>query len=61
MLGDWSKKDTASDIAGQTGIYGFHHGMQTYAFKEDGTAFIGKSGRGRIYFDGNKESFIKYD
>lgn len=53
MLGDWSKKDTASEIAGQTGIYGFHHGMQTYAFKEDGTAFIGKSGRGRIYFDGN--------
>lgn len=53
MLGDWSDTDTASEVASQTGVYGFHHGMQTYAFKEDGTAFIGKSGRGRIYFDGN--------
>jgi hypothetical protein len=25
----------------------------SYAFKEDGTAFIGKDGRGRIMFDGN--------
>jgi hypothetical protein len=30
-----------------------HHGQISYAFKEDGTAFIGKSGRGRIHFDGN--------
>ncbi|MDD7754111.1 MAG: hypothetical protein PUJ51_06340 [Clostridiales bacterium] len=26
----------------------------TYAFKDDGTAFIGKSGKGRISFDGNE-------
>ncbi|MBO7210912.1 MAG: hypothetical protein J6V44_07870 [Methanobrevibacter sp.] len=26
----------------------------TYAFKEDGTAFIGKSGSGRIIFNGTK-------
>jgi hypothetical protein len=26
----------------------------SYALKEDGTAFIGKSGSGRILFDGNK-------
>jgi hypothetical protein len=25
----------------------------SYAFKDDGTVFIGKSGRGRIQFDGN--------
>ena len=25
----------------------------SYAFKEDGTAFIGKAGRGRIELDGN--------
>lgn len=53
MLGDWSSTDTAGDITQQTGVYGFHHGAMTYAFKEDGTAFIGKSGLGRILFDGN--------
>jgi hypothetical protein len=25
----------------------------SYALKDDGTAFLGKDGRGRIYFDGN--------
>lgn len=56
MLGDWSvgKIDGInSEISKQTGVYGFHHGMMSYAFKEDGTAFIGKSGQGRIYFDGD--------
>ena len=37
-----------------TGIYGFHHGATSFGFKDDGTAFIGKSGHGRIQFDGNK-------
>lgn len=36
------------------GIYGFHHGDQSFGFNIEGTAFIGKSGRGRIYFDGNQ-------
>jgi thymidylate synthase len=27
MLGDWSDTDTASEVASQTGVYGFHHGM----------------------------------
>jgi hypothetical protein len=53
MLGDWSTTDTAGDISQQTGVYGFHHGAMSYAFKEDGTAFIGKSGLGRILFNGN--------
>lgn len=53
MIGDWSKTDTAEDITAQTGVYGFHHGAMSFAFKEDGTAFIGKSGFGRIMFDGN--------
>lgn len=55
MIGDWGEKksDTASDIAEQTGVYGFHHGAMSYAFKEDGTGFIGKSGHGRIVFNGN--------
>lgn len=53
MIGDWKGKDAEDSITEQTGVYGFHHGAMSYAFKEDGTAFIGKDGRGRIYIDGN--------
>ena len=35
------------------GIYGFNDGAQSFGFNVDGTGFIGKSGRGRILFDGN--------
>ena len=52
MIGDW--KDAEKSISAMTGVYGFNHGAQSFAFKEDGTAFIGKSGSGRILFDGNK-------
>lgn len=40
------------------GLYGFNKGEEVFGFKEDGTAFIGKSSGGRILFDGN-ESTIK--
>lgn len=53
MIGDWSDTNTEDSIANQTGVYGFHHGAMSYAFKEDGTAFLGKDGRGRIYFNGD--------
>lgn len=53
MLGDWRETNTEGSITEQTGIYGFHYGSQSFAFKEDGTAFIGKNGYGRIIFDGN--------
>lgn len=36
------------------GIYGFHQGEQSFGFNVNGTAFIGKAGRGRICMDGNK-------
>jgi hypothetical protein len=36
------------------GLYGFSDGAQAFGFKEDGTAFIGKSGAGRINFNGEK-------
>ena len=36
------------------GIYGFHEGEQSFGFNSDGTAFLGKSGKGRINFEGNK-------
>lgn len=53
MLGDWGDKDVEGSISKQTGVYGFHHGAMSYAFKEDGTAFIGKSSMARINFDGS--------
>lgn len=54
MIGSWKDTDTAPDIAAKTGIYGFHEGAMSYAWKDDGTGFIGKDGLGRINFDGNK-------
>lgn len=56
MIGDWSVDDVEEEIAQQTGIYGFDHGAMSYAFKEDGTAFIGKSGFARILIDGNEST-----
>ncbi len=57
MLGDWKTiGGTSTDISIQTGVYGFDHGLMSYAFKEDGTAFIGKSGMGRIMFDGTSST-----
>ena len=56
MIGAWGEKktdDTASDITEQTGVYGFHHGAMSYAFKEQGTGFIGKRVNGRIIFNGD--------
>lgn len=54
MMGDWSQTNSDNSITSTTGIYGFSSGEQSFAFKEDGTAFIGKSGAGRIEFDGTK-------
>lgn len=54
MLGNWEGTNTEGSITENTGVYGFHYGAQSYAFKDDGTALIGKSGRGRIIFEGNK-------
>ena len=35
------------------GLYGFHESDQSFGFNVNGKAFIGKSGHGRIWFDGN--------
>lgn len=58
LMGDWSNNalDSESSISKQTGIYGFNHGTMSYSFTEDGTGFIGKSGKGRILFDGNEST-----
>lgn len=36
------------------GLFGYNSGSQTFGFKIDGTAFIGDSNGGRIWFDGNR-------
>lgn len=37
-----------------TGLYGFNQGAQSFGFLTNGTAFIGKAGAGRLWFDGNR-------
>lgn len=44
---------TKADLEEKIGLYGFDHGDQSFGFRVDGTAFLGASGKGRIYFDGN--------
>ena len=50
-LGD--NMDLTNTSAEGTGIFGFNDGAQSFAFLSNGTGFIGKSGGGRIMFDGN--------
>lgn len=52
LIGDWSDSDVEDSVGKHTGVYGFHEGAMSYAWKDDGTGFIGKSGDGRIEFDG---------
>jgi hypothetical protein len=56
LMGDIREGAEIFDYNNKTGlgIYGFNDGAQSFGFNIDGTAFIGKSGRGRILMDGNK-------
>ena len=55
VMGGLEKLDAnGSIINSEHGLLGFHKGAQSFGLKTDGTAFIGKSGAGRIEFDGNK-------
>ena len=54
MMGDWKSQDAEANITEYTGIYGFSHGKASFGFRDNGTAFIGKSGSGRIEFEGDK-------
>ena len=62
MLGDWSSSGSGENpfLTNQTGVYGFHEGMLSYALLEDGTAFFGKSGKGRIMLDGDESTISNY-
>lgn len=55
LMGDVAEKAGYGSISQvNTGLYGFHEGAMSFGFTIDGTAFLGKSGKGRISFDGNK-------
>ena len=57
MMGDWEGDETShaeGAITDNTGIYGFYEGIPSFGFKDDGTAFIGKPGTGRLELNGNK-------
>ena len=54
LLGDVRVGTNLESAPQHTGVYGFNHGAMAYALKDDGTAFFGASGKGRIEFDGNK-------
>lgn len=53
VLGDCTTESDNS-LSNKIGLYGFSKGEQSFGFREDGTAFIGKAGVGRIEFDGEK-------
>ena len=49
LMGDVGGTARVGDI----GLYGFHEGAESYGFDVRGKAFLGKSGSGRICFNGN--------
>jgi hypothetical protein len=55
LMGEIEGVTKSGDKAG-VGIYGFNHGAQSFGLNIDGTAFFGKSGRGRIEIDGNNST-----
>lgn len=57
LMGDIERgADFNPDNKSGLGIYGFNDGAQSFGLNIDGTAFFGKSGRGRILIDGNSGS-----
>ena len=46
-------QNTTQKLPSNTGLFGFESGVGAFAFKADGTAYIGKAGTARINFDGN--------
>lgn len=49
-LGDFADPETEASMQ-LAGVYGFRQGKQAYAFKEDGTGFIGANSNTRITFN----------
>ena len=53
FMGDVPTK-SGDDSVNLIGLYGYNKGVQSFGLRSDGTAFLGKTGRGRIDFDGDK-------
>lgn len=53
LMGDVGVRSEDNNIH-TIGLYGFHGSAQSFGFKVDGTAFLGKSSGGRILFNGNE-------
>lgn len=54
LIGDVKAGTGLNSVQEATGIYGIHKGQLSYGFRDDGTGFIGKAGKGQILLDGNK-------
>lgn len=55
IMGDIRKKDGQREAYTPiSGLFGYNTGAQSFGFQTDGTGFIGKSGTGRIEFNGEK-------
>ena len=53
IMGDIRKKDGLREAYTPiSGLFGYNTGAQSFGFQTDGTGFIGKSGTGRIEFNG---------
>ena len=57
MMGNWTQHgdssfDSDNTRSNSSGIYGVNAGEFSFAFLDDGTGYIGPSGKGRIQFDG---------
>ena len=53
LMGD-IQNTTARATLTKTGLTGFSQGVSAFGFYSDGTAFIGKSGSGKLEFNGDK-------
>lgn len=53
VMGEFGK---LNDGTYATGLRGYHEGEKSFEFDINGTATLGKSGRGQIKFDGNKST-----
>lgn len=53
LIGDIRDGTDLNSANNMTGVYGYHHGVQSYSITEDGKATFGKAGRGQILLDGD--------
>ena len=59
LMGDVEQKDElTATVSTTTGLFGYDNGEQSFGFDIDGHAFIGKSGVGRIYVNGDTGRII---